>query len=79
MGACCSVCRASEQVIPSNPLMSTEERSRVELAARINQKKQSKVPVLNLNKNQLYVQRKERLSSRVSSSSVSRGGSAEIP
>lgn len=77
MGVCISVCRSEAMVVPSNPQASTEERNRMELVARINQKKQAKVPKLDISKNVLYVQRKERLSSRLSSSSVSRVGSIE--
>lgn len=65
-------------VVPSFPQGSTEERARMELVARINQKKQAKVPLLDISKNVLYVQRKDRVSSRISSSSVSRVGSAEL-
>jgi hypothetical protein len=64
-------------VVPSFPLASTEEQARMELVARINQKKQAKVPLLDISKNVLYAQRKDRVSSRISSSSVSRVGSAE--
>ena len=64
-------------VVPSFPHASTEERERMELVARINQKKQAKVPLLDISKNVLYVQRKDRVSSRISSSSMSRDGSAE--
>lgn len=64
-------------MLPSVPQATTEERSRMELVARINQKKQAKVPRLDISKNVLYAQRKERLSSRLSSSSVSQVGSID--
>ena len=77
MGVCISVCRTSVAVLPSMPVLSTEERSRVELAARINLKKQAKVPRLDISKNLLFAQRKERHNSQISSNSMSRVCSAE--
>jgi len=77
MGVCISVCRSGTAVRPSMPVVSTDDRSRVELAARINLQKQAKVPRLDISKNVLYAQRKERHNSQVSSSSVSRVNSAE--
>jgi hypothetical protein len=59
------------------PVLSTEERSRVEITARINLKKQAKVPRLDISKNLLFAQRKERHNSQISSSSMSRVCSAE--
>lgn len=71
------MCRSTAAVQPLTHVMSTEEISRVELAARINLKKQAKVPRLDISKNVLYAQRKERNNSQTPSSSVSRIYSAE--
>ena len=63
--------------MPSLDNQSNSEERRMEIVAKINKKKQLNVPHLELNSNPLFLQRKSRNSSKVSSSSVSCVGSAE--